>query len=84
MKGDPLYMQKWSQNFDPLVCNPYDTQIWICLYNLPIEYWLEECLEKIGRSLGTLIEIDLDLENGDLYIYANMKIAKVRTVPKDI
>ncbi|GLJ54276.1 hypothetical protein SUGI_1164330 [Cryptomeria japonica] len=36
----------------------YDKPVWIRLYNLPIEYWGDINLEKIGHYLGTLLEID--------------------------
>ncbi|GLJ24664.1 hypothetical protein SUGI_0471570 [Cryptomeria japonica] len=31
-----------GSNFDPLMCDPYESAIWIRLYNFPIEYWVEE------------------------------------------
>ncbi|GLJ48891.1 hypothetical protein SUGI_1031190 [Cryptomeria japonica] len=61
MNGKPLYIQKWFRNFNPLKTEPYERPIWIRLNNLPLEYWSEEALEKIGRSLGTLMEIDAKL-----------------------
>ncbi|GLJ29485.1 hypothetical protein SUGI_0581170 [Cryptomeria japonica] len=80
----PLYIQLWTMNLNPVNCSPYDTPIWIRLYNLPIKFWNEECLDKIGRSLSTLMEVDEDISDGDLYIFARMKIAVVRKVPRKI
>ncbi|GLJ23103.1 hypothetical protein SUGI_0436130 [Cryptomeria japonica] len=84
MQNSPLYMQKSVANFDPLVYDPYDSAIWIRLYNLPSEYWVEDCLEKIERSLGTIIDIDGDRINGESYLYARIKIAAVRRIPRII
>ncbi|GLJ16504.1 hypothetical protein SUGI_0281820 [Cryptomeria japonica] len=51
------------------------------MYNLPMEYWGDKCLEKIGRSLGTLLEIDEEIIEEDSYVYARLKIAAVKVIP---
>ncbi|GLJ38028.1 hypothetical protein SUGI_0774230 [Cryptomeria japonica] len=84
MEDFPLYIQPWSSNFNPLKCSPYDSPIWVRLYNLLIKYWNEECLDKIGRSLGTLMEVDEDISDGDQYVYARMKIVNVMEVLRRI
>ncbi|GLJ37699.1 hypothetical protein SUGI_0765770 [Cryptomeria japonica] len=84
MKGDPLYLEKWFPNFNPLDFHPYDSPVWVQLYNLLIEYWCEESLEKMGRLLGTLLEIDANLVTGDLYIYARLKLVEVGVLTKTI
>ncbi|GLJ11363.1 hypothetical protein SUGI_0153990 [Cryptomeria japonica] len=48
MKGAPLYIQQWYENFDPSKLHPLSHPFWIRLYNLPQEYWAEDCLVKIG------------------------------------
>ncbi|GLJ25186.1 hypothetical protein SUGI_0481710 [Cryptomeria japonica] len=62
----------------------YDKPVWIRMYNLPMEYWGEKCLEKIGRSLGMLLEIDEEIIEKDSYIYAQLKIAAVKEIPSQI
>ncbi|GLJ48784.1 hypothetical protein SUGI_1028780 [Cryptomeria japonica] len=57
----PIFMKKWYANFDPKRMDLYDKEVWIRLYNLPIEYWLEDCLMKIGRLLGTITGIDKEI-----------------------
>ncbi|GLJ55701.1 hypothetical protein SUGI_1196490 [Cryptomeria japonica] len=66
MGDHPLFLQPWNPNLDPTKLRPYEEPLWIWLYNLPIEYWGDECLEKIGRTLGTLIDIDWDILESDL------------------
>ncbi|GLJ10932.1 hypothetical protein SUGI_0138300 [Cryptomeria japonica] len=83
-EDSPLYIQPWAPNFNPLKCFPYDSSIWVRLYNLSMEYWNEECLDKIWRSLGTLIEVDEDISNGDQYVYMRMKLATVVEIPRKI
>ncbi|GLJ40042.1 hypothetical protein SUGI_0819650 [Cryptomeria japonica] len=77
----PLYIQPWTPNFNLLKLVVYETLVWIRLYNLPIEYWGDSSLEKIGRTLGTLLEIDEEIIENDSYIYARMKIAAVEQIP---
>ncbi|GLJ40780.1 hypothetical protein SUGI_0843340 [Cryptomeria japonica] len=77
----PLYIQPWTPNFDPTSMAVYDKPVWIRLYNLLIEYWSKVCLEMIGRSLGTLLEIDEEIVEGDLYTYARLKLAAIKTIP---
>ncbi|GLJ50085.1 hypothetical protein SUGI_1065280 [Cryptomeria japonica] len=84
LNNHPVYMQPWSPNFDPTSLTVYDKPLWIRLYNLPIEYWSETSLEKIGRTLGTLLEIDEDIIEGDLYTYAKLKIVVVKTIPSSV
>ncbi|GLJ17938.1 hypothetical protein SUGI_0314620 [Cryptomeria japonica] len=78
----PLYIQKWYRNFNPLKMEPYEKPRWIRLNNLPMEYWSEEALEKIGRSMGTLMEIDAKIATRNVYLYARMKLAAVRRIPQ--
>ncbi|GLJ45197.1 hypothetical protein SUGI_0951320 [Cryptomeria japonica] len=79
-----LYIQRWHINFNPLITKPYEKLVWIRLNNLPMEYWMEEVLYKIGRSLGTVIEIDTEIVEGDSYLYAKLRLASVRAVPLEI
>ncbi|GLJ08700.1 hypothetical protein SUGI_0093910 [Cryptomeria japonica] len=78
-----IYLQLWSLNFDPLPLVVYSALVWIQLYNLPIEYWTEIILEKIGRTLGTLLEVDFDDED-DLCKFARLRIAAVKRIPLSI
>ncbi|GLJ11892.1 hypothetical protein SUGI_0179530 [Cryptomeria japonica] len=48
MKGAPLYIQQWYENFDPSKLHPTNHPVWIRLYNLPLLYWAKDCLVKIG------------------------------------
>ncbi|GLJ17529.1 hypothetical protein SUGI_0304830 [Cryptomeria japonica] len=77
----PLYIQPWTPNFNPLKLAAYETPVWIRMYNLSIEYWGDSYLDKIGRTLGTFLEIDEGIIENDSYIYARMKIVVVEHIP---
>ncbi|GLJ40726.1 hypothetical protein SUGI_0841860 [Cryptomeria japonica] len=74
-----IYLQLWSPNFNPLLLAIYTAPVWIRLYNLPIEYWSENVLEKISRTLGTLLEVDFDDEEG-LCKIARLRIDAVKRI----
>lgn len=59
----------------------YNNRIWIRLYNILIEYWGDSCLDKIGHSLGTLLDVDEQIIEDDSYLYARLKLATVKKVP---
>ncbi|GLJ19853.1 hypothetical protein SUGI_0359760 [Cryptomeria japonica] len=84
MGSAPLYIQLWHRNFNPLKTFAYDKPLWVRLNYLPMEYWTEEALCKIGRSLGTLLEIDREIAEGDSYLYARIFIAVVRKIPSEV
>ncbi|GLJ11368.1 hypothetical protein SUGI_0154140 [Cryptomeria japonica] len=48
VEDNPLYIQPWQSNFDPLPLVVYDSPLWIELCNLPIEYWGI----AVSKSLG--------------------------------
>ncbi|GLJ37238.1 hypothetical protein SUGI_0755300 [Cryptomeria japonica] len=84
VEESPLYLQPWQPNFNPLPLVVYNHPVWICLYNLPLEFWNDSCLEKIGRSLGTLIDIDNEIVESDSYLYARLKIAVVKKIASNL
>ncbi|GLJ45444.1 hypothetical protein SUGI_0956930 [Cryptomeria japonica] len=75
----PLNIQPWTPNFNPSRLAVYENPIWIRMFNLPIEYWGDQCLEKIVCTLGTLQENDEEIIESDSYIYARMKIVVVES-----
>ncbi|GLJ49677.1 hypothetical protein SUGI_1054240, partial [Cryptomeria japonica] len=80
----PLYLQPWAPNFDHVPLAVYEGPIGTRMYNLPIEYWGDISLKKISRTLGTLLEIDEEIIENDLYSYARLRIAIVQEILKYI
>ncbi|GLJ52585.1 hypothetical protein SUGI_1119120 [Cryptomeria japonica] len=78
-----VYLQPWTPHFNPLPLAVYSSPIWVRLYNLPIEYWGNGFLGRIGRMLGTLLEIGMDDEE-DLYKYARLRVVTIRRIPNFI
>ena len=53
-----LHMQAWEVDFHPHVAKISTTAVWICLEQLPIEYYHPEFLKHVGNKLGKLLKID--------------------------
>ncbi|GLJ32128.1 hypothetical protein SUGI_0646940 [Cryptomeria japonica] len=83
IKSHAVYIQPWMPHFDPALLAIYSEPVWIRLSNLPIEYWSEELWEKIGKTLGTLLETDYDDEK-DICKCAWLRIATVKRIPERI
>ncbi|GLJ08232.1 hypothetical protein SUGI_0084560 [Cryptomeria japonica] len=83
IKSHDVYIQPWTPHFDPAPLAVYSEPVWIRLYNLPIEYWSEDLWEKIGRTLGTLLETNYDDEE-DICKCARLRIATVKSIPERI
>ncbi|GLJ50296.1 hypothetical protein SUGI_1071510 [Cryptomeria japonica] len=54
-------------------------EYWILLYNLPMEFWTRDCLEKIDAKLG--IVLGLDMSEADRASYIRMKLISIKPLP---
>ena len=53
-----LSIRPWEPDFRPATTNVSFVAIWIRLNELPIEYYNEEALVQIGKTVGTVLQID--------------------------
>ncbi|GLJ33135.1 hypothetical protein SUGI_0666950 [Cryptomeria japonica] len=79
----PVYLQPWIPKFNSIPLVVYSSPIWVNLYNLPIKYSGESYLEKIGRMLGTVLEINFNNEE-DLCKLVKIKVVAVKKIPEYI
>ncbi|CAN1126196.1 hypothetical protein LINPERHAP2_LOCUS3288 [Linum perenne] len=49
----------WQEGFDPCTDTLLYTLIWVRLLGLPLEFFTETFLRRIGEKIGTLVRIDL-------------------------
>jgi hypothetical protein len=52
-----LYLRFWMDRFSPQKEDFSFAPVWILLYSLPHEFWLEEILMGIGNTLGQICKI---------------------------
>ncbi|XP_031124199.1 uncharacterized protein LOC116026910 [Ipomoea triloba] len=56
--GHYLVVQEWTPNFDPTENKTEKLTVWLWLPAIPIEYFDEDFLKKIGKQIGRPIKID--------------------------
>ncbi|XP_019178353.1 PREDICTED: uncharacterized protein LOC109173568 [Ipomoea nil] len=54
-----LVVQRWEPNFDPRNKKTKKLLVWIRFPTMPIEYFEEEFLMRLGKGLGKPVKIDL-------------------------
>lgn len=53
-----LSVRQWSPGFKPSTTNLSTTAVWVRLPQLPIEFYDNSILQKVGNQLGELPKID--------------------------
>ena len=69
-----LFLRPWKERFDPNKENLTITPVWIRMHSLPSEYWKEEILIDIGKSLGTFIKVSEQTRQRKYISYARICI----------
>lgn len=58
LKPGIFRVSRWVPYFNPVVQRQTNTQIWVRIYDLPIEYWRPSMLFSIPRGTGLPLKID--------------------------
>lgn len=53
-----LSVRRWKPNFMPSESKIHSTTIWLCLSQLPTEFYDLKILEKVGGKIGELVKVD--------------------------
>lgn len=56
--GQTLVVQKWRPDFDPLVDKISRMAVWVRILELPVKYYKDLALYRIGGLLGTVVKVD--------------------------
>lgn len=56
-KSSPT-LKKWEPNFNPKDWEFNEAPIWVCLPELPLEYWNEEIFSGLAACFGELLPLD--------------------------
>ncbi|XP_075665616.1 uncharacterized protein LOC142635319 [Castanea sativa] len=57
--GHFLSIRRWEANFKPLEALVLSVAVWVRLNELPIEYYDATVLRQIGKTLGTMLRVDM-------------------------
>lgn len=74
LKPGLLRLQKWMPNFNPYRVNSSIAQVWVRVFELPIEYWRMDVFEAIAAALGTLIRVDDRTVSQEMCHYVRMLV----------
>lgn len=64
-------------NFNPYRVNSSIAQVWVRVFELPIEYWRVEVFEAMAAALGTLIRVDDRTSSQEMCHYVRMLVEVV-------
>lgn len=56
--GQTLVVQKWRPDFDPLVEKISRMAVWVRILGLPVKYFKEFTMQKIGGLIGRVVKVD--------------------------
>ncbi|CAA7062158.1 unnamed protein product [Microthlaspi erraticum] len=76
LKKRPYQFGRWMviiQRWEPVISPLFPSQIpfWIRLKGLPLHYWKEELLRKIGREVGSLINQEVTKAEAKIHVFIN-------------
>ena len=74
LKPGLLRFSQWIEGFKLLAQKQTHVSLWICLMELPQEYWRERTLKEIASAVGTPIDIDGPTRNRSFGHYARILV----------
>ncbi|KAI7985130.1 Uncharacterized protein LOK49_LG14G02120 [Camellia lanceoleosa] len=69
-----LAIRHWEPDFQPEKASLSTIVVWIRLHSLPIEYFDNQILRRIGNKLGKVLKVDFYTENRDRGRFARLCI----------
>jgi len=70
-----LYVRRWVPNVTPSQAKIDTISIWVCLYDLPIEYFDNNSLTFIARQIGTPLRIGQISTNVERDRFAHTRVS---------
>lgn len=58
LAGQTLVVQKWRSDFDPVKDTINRMALWVRIYGLPVKYFKQFIVAKIGKILGDVVKVD--------------------------
>jgi len=80
LKPGVLRLFEWTKDFNLHTQRQIHTQVWIRLWELPQEYWMERTLYEIAGAVGTQLLIDNVTRNRLYGHYARLLIWIFRSI----
>ena len=74
LKPGTFKLSPWVQDFVPEKLKQTNAQVWVRLHSIPWEYWDEELLLSIGKTIGIPLDVDHASLRRDLCLYCRVQI----------
>ncbi|KAL8552220.1 hypothetical protein ACS0TY_001064 [Phlomoides rotata] len=74
LKPGVVWVQRWVRDFNPYKTNTSIAQVWVRLFEIPMEYFLTPIIHALASSLGTVIKIDDRTKDRSMCHYARVLI----------
>lgn len=58
ISGQTLVVQQWTPEFDPIHTQISKMAVWVRILGLPVRFFKDFTLEKIGKMIGKVVKID--------------------------
>lgn len=74
LKPSVMWMQRWVHGFNPYKVNNTLAQVWVCIYEIPMEFFQPRIIHAMTSVLGMIIKLDDCTQQGSMCHYAWMLI----------
>lgn len=74
LKPGVFRISQWVNDFNPKDQRVTNTQVWIRIFNLPLEYWRTSILFGIARGVGIPLQIDRKTITKEFGLYARILV----------
>lgn len=74
LKPGILRVQHWTPGFNPYKVNNSIAQVWIRIFELPMEYFQPQIIYAMASALGTVVKLDDRTKNRTMCHYARVLV----------
>ncbi|KAL8477324.1 hypothetical protein ACS0TY_029575 [Phlomoides rotata] len=74
LKPGVIRVQRWVRDFNPYKTNTSIAQVWVRLFEIPIEYFQTPIIHALASALGTVIKLDDHTRDQSMCHYARVLI----------
>lgn len=74
LKPGMIRLQRWVRGFNPYKVNSTLAQVWVRIYEIPMEYFQPKIVHALASDLGTVIKMDERTRNRTMCHYARVLI----------
>ncbi|KAF6136500.1 hypothetical protein GIB67_035059 [Kingdonia uniflora] len=84
--GQWLRLCQWSPNFNPSIQKNYCALVWVRFPGMGMEYWEEDFLISIARTMGRPVNVDASTLQGNsgFYVSVLVEVDLAKSIPQKV